>query len=97
MKKALICGISGQDGAYLAKFLLNKGYEVFGGSRDATTNNFINLKRLNIFDDLKLVSINLTDFRSTLQTINKIKPDEIYNLSGQSSVGLSFELMAPPI
>jgi len=91
LKKALICGISGQDGAYLAKFLLNKGYEVFGGSRDATTNNFINLKRLNIFDDLKLVSINLTDFRSTLQTINKIKPDEIYNLSGQSSVGLSFE------
>ena len=91
MKKALICGISGQDGAYLAKFLLMKGYEVFGGSRDATTNNFGNLKRLNVFDDLKLVSINLTDFRSTLQTINKIKPDEIYNLSGQSSVGLSFD------
>lgn len=91
MKKALICGISGQDGAYLAKFLLKKGYEVFGGSRDATTNSFVNLKRLNAFDDLKLVSINLTDFRSTLQTINKIKPDEIYNLSGQSSVGLSFE------
>lgn len=91
MKKALICGISGQDGAYLAKFLLTKGYEVFGGSRDATTNNFVNLKRLNVFDDLKLVSINLTDFRSTLQSINKIKPDEIYNLSGQSSVGLSFD------
>lgn len=91
MKKALICGISGQDGAYLAKFLLTKGYEVIGGSRDATTNNFVNLKRLNVIDDLKLVSINLTDFRSTLQTINKIKPDEIYNLSGQSSVGLSFD------
>jgi GDPmannose 4,6-dehydratase len=91
LKKALICGISGQDGAYLAKFLLTKGYEVIGGSRDATTNNFVNLKRLNVIDDLKLVSINLTDFRSTLQTINKIKPDEIYNLSGQSSVGLSFD------
>jgi GDPmannose 4,6-dehydratase len=91
MRKALICGISGQDGAYLAEFLLSKGYEVFGGSRDATTNNFGNLKRLNIFNQVQLVSINLTDFRSTLQTINKIRPDEIYNLSGQSSVGLSFE------
>jgi GDPmannose 4,6-dehydratase len=91
MRKALICGISGQDGAYLSEFLLSKGYEVFGGSRDATTNNFGNLKRLNIFNQVHLVSINLTDFRSTLQTINKIRPDEIYNLSGQSSVGLSFE------
>jgi GDPmannose 4,6-dehydratase len=91
LKKALICGISGQDGAYLAKFLLMKGYEVFGGSRDATTNNFGNLKRLNIFNQVQLVSINLTDFRSTLQTINKIGPYEIYNLSGQSSVGLSFD------
>lgn len=91
MRKALICGISGQDGAYLSEFLLTKGYEVFGGSRDATTNNFGNLKRLNIFNQVQLVSINLTDFRSTLQNINKIRPDEIYNLSGQSSVGLSFE------
>lgn len=91
MRKALICGISGQDGAYLSEFLLSKGYEVFGGSRDATTNNFGNLKRLNIFNQVQLVSINLTDFRSTLQTINKIRPDEIYNLSGQSSVGLSFD------
>lgn len=91
MRKALICGISGQDGAYLSEFLLSKGYEVFGGSRDATTNNFGNLKRLNIFNQVQLVSINLTDFRSTLQTISKIRPDEIYNLSGQSSVGLSFD------
>ena len=91
MRKALICGISGQDGAYLSEFLLSKGYEVFGGSRDATTNNFGKLKRLNVFNQVQLVSINLTDFRSTLQTINKIRPDEIYNLSGQSSVGLSFD------
>ena len=91
MRKALICGISGQDGAYLSEFLLSKGYEVFGGSSDATTNNFGNLKRLNIFNQVQIVSINLTDFRSTLQTINKIRPDEIYNLSGQSSVGLSFD------
>lgn len=91
MKKALICGVSGQDGAYLAQFLLGKGYKIYGGSRDATTNSFTNLKKLNIVDDIELVSINLIDFRSTLQTINKIMPDEIYNLSGQSSVGLSFE------
>lgn len=91
MKSALICGVSGQDGAYLSRLLLEKGYEVFGGSRDATTNTFENLHKLNLKDKISLVSINICDFRSTLQTIIKIKPDEIYNLSGQSSVGLSFE------
>lgn len=91
MKSALICGVSGQDGAYLSRLLLEKGYEVFGGSRDATTNTFENLRKLNLKDKISLVSINICDFRSTLQTIIKIKPDEIYNLSGQSSVGLSFE------
>jgi GDPmannose 4,6-dehydratase len=91
MKKALICGVSGQDGAYLSKLLIDKGYDVYGGSRDATTNTFENLKRLGIKDKLSLVSINITDFRSTIQNINLIRPDEIYNLSGQSSVGLSFE------
>ncbi len=91
MKKALICGVSGQDGAYLAQLLLEKGYEVYGGSRDAQSGLFKNLVTLGIKKDIQLVSINITDFRSTLQTIQKIKPDEIYNLSGQSSVGLSFE------
>lgn len=91
MKKALICGVSGQDGAYISKLLLDKGYEVFGGSRDASTNSFRNLHRLGLRDAVQTVSINISDFRSTLQTINKIRPDEIYNLSGQSSVGLSFE------
>jgi GDPmannose 4,6-dehydratase len=91
MKKALICGISGQDGAYIAKLLLDKGYEVYGGSRDAQMSSFKNLKILNIFNDVKLISININDFRSVLQTIIKVKPDEIYNLAGQSSVGLSFE------
>jgi GDPmannose 4,6-dehydratase len=91
MKKVLICGVSGQDGAYLSQLLLGKGYEVYGGSRDATTNNFANLERLKIRESVQPVSINITDFRSTLQTIIRIKPDEIYNLSGQSSVGLSFE------
>jgi GDPmannose 4,6-dehydratase len=91
MKKALICGISGQDGAYLAKFLLEKGYEVYGGSRDSQMSTFNNLGILGIKNDINLVSVNLIDFRSTLQSIIKIKPDEIYNLSGQSSVSLSFE------
>ena len=91
MKRALICGVSGQDGTYLTKLLLDKGYEVFGGSRDATTNSFHNLAKFGLKEKIQLVSINICDFRSTLQTIIKIKPDEIYNLSGQSSVGLSFE------
>ena len=91
MKKVLICGVSGQDGAYLSRLLLEKGYEVHGGSRDATTNNFDNLRTLNVKNDIHLVSINITDFRSTLQTLIRTRPDEIYNLSGQSSVGLSFE------
>lgn len=91
MKKALICGISGQDGAYLSKLLLEKGYEVYGGSRDAQISSFSNLKTLRTFDSVIKVSINITDFRSVLQSILKIKPDEIYNLAGQSSVGLSFE------
>lgn len=91
MKTALICGISGQDGAYLAQLLLNKGYNVWGTSRDAQVSNFDNLVRLKIRDSVKLESMALSDFRSVLQVINKAKPDEIYNLAGQTSVGLSFE------
>ena len=91
MKKALICGVSGQDGAYLSKLLIEKGYEVYGGSRDAQASSFKNLIKLGIKEKLTLVSINISDFRSTLHTITKIKPDEIYNLAGQTSVGLSFE------
>lgn len=91
MKKALICGVSGQDGAYLARFLLNKGYEVFGGSRDAQIGSFDNLVRLGVREKVKLVSVNIHDFRSAIQTLTKIEPDEIYNLAGQSSVGLSFD------
>ncbi|MFD2571256.1 GDP-mannose 4,6-dehydratase [Spirosoma soli] len=91
MKTALICGISGQDGAYLARLLLDKGYQVYGGSRDAQMASFTNLARLSIRQDVKLVSVSINDFRSVLQTLLKVKPDEVYNLAGQSSVGLSFE------
>jgi GDPmannose 4,6-dehydratase len=90
-KKALICGISGQDGAYLAKFLLEKGYTVCGTSRDAQMSSFSNLTRLGILNQVKLESMSLTDFRSVLEILMKIQPDEVYNLAGQSSVGLSFE------
>ncbi|MEH2001763.1 MAG: GDP-mannose 4,6-dehydratase [Nostoc sp.] len=91
MKKALICGISGQDGAYLAHLLLNQGYTICGTSRDAQISSFQNLLHLAIRDQVKLESMALNDFRSVLQVLTKIQPDEIYNLAGQSSVGLSFE------
>ena len=91
MKTALICGVSGQDGAYLAKLLLEKGYKVYGSSRDAQMANFHKLSQLEIKDKINFVSISINDFRSVLQALLKIKPDEIYNLAGQSSVGLSFE------
>ncbi len=90
-KKALICGISGQDGGYLARLLLEKGYEVFGTSRDAQMASFDNLSFLGIRDSVSLHSMALNDFRSVIQTLVKIEADEIYNLAGQSSVGLSFD------
>lgn len=91
MKRALICGVSGQDGAYLASLLLQRGYEVSGTSRDARTASFQNLVRLGVREKVSLLSVNLTDFQSVLQAIEKVEPDEVYNLAGQSSVGLSFE------
>lgn len=91
MKKALICGISGQDGAYLARLLLDKGYSVCGTSRDAQISSFKNLIGLGIRDRLQLESVALNDFRSVLQALVKIEPDEVYNLAGQTSVALSFQ------
>lgn len=90
-RRALICGVGGQDGAYLARFLLSKGYEVFGTSRDAASVNRSGLKRLGIEGQVRLISMATSDFRSVLQTITRSAPDEIYNLAGQTSVGLSFE------
>lgn len=91
MKTALICGISGQDGSYLARLLVQKGYTVYGTSRDAQMSTFNNLKRLDVYEQVNLESMVLTDFRSVLQVLMNVQPDEIYNLAGQSSVGLSFE------
>ncbi len=90
-KVALIFGISGQDGAYLAKLLLGKGYKVHGTSRDAEMATFSSLIRLGIKNQIIFHSVALNDFRSTLKVLEKVSPDEIYNLAGQSSVGLSFE------
>jgi GDPmannose 4,6-dehydratase len=91
MKKALVTGISGQDGTYLAKLLLQNRYEVCGTSRDAQISSFHNLDRVGIRKDVQLASVALNDFRSVLQVLFKVQPDEIYNLAGQSSVSLSFE------
>ncbi len=89
--RALICGVGGQDGAYLSRFLLDKGYEVIGTSRDAMASSFGNLKNFGIRNRVIITSMAITDFHSVLQTLGKYEPDEIYNLAGQSSVGLSFE------
>lgn len=89
--KALICGVGGQDGAYLAHLLLSKGYEVWGTSRDAQISSFNNLKTLGIAERIRYCSMAPTDFRSVLNALVQSSPDEVYFLAGQSSVGLSFE------
>jgi GDPmannose 4,6-dehydratase len=90
MKKALIIGISGQDGALLAELLLQKGYEVTGTSRDHEVGNFWRLEELGIRDQVKLTSAVTSDFRSVLTALQQSEPDEVYNLAGQTSVGMSF-------
>ncbi len=90
-KTALIFGIGGQDGSYLAKLLLDKGYAVSGTSRDREMSGFANLRRLGILDRVELHSASLDNFRSVAHTIQLCEPQEIYNLAAQSSVGLSFD------
>ena len=88
--RALIFGISGQDGAYLARHLLRRSYKVYGTSRDKEMSKFVNLARLGILDQVELLSASPHDFRSVFQVISDVEPHEIYDLAGQSSVGLSF-------
>lgn len=92
-KKALITGITGQDGAYLARFLLNKGYHVIGTYRRSSTYNFWRLNELGINEhpNLKLIQHELTDLGSAIRIIEATEIDEIYNLAAQSFVGSSFE------
>jgi GDPmannose 4,6-dehydratase len=90
-RTALIIGITGQDGALLAALLENKGYRIHGTSRDAQMSKSENLDAVGVRDAVTLHSVAMTDFRSVIQTLAKVRPDEIYLLAGQSSVGLSFE------
>lgn len=90
-KTALIFGIAGQDGAWLARLLLEKGYRVHGTSRDRETSGFANLHGLGLYQAVGLHSAVPTDFRSVAQVIDTVRPEEIYNLAAQSSVGLSFD------
>ena len=90
-KTALIAGVTGQDGAYLAHHLLSMGYRVVGTSRDAQMADSTRLERLGILGDVELISLAPNDFRSVLKVVSSVQPQEIYNLAGQTSVGLSFE------
>lgn len=90
-KVALILGVGGQDGAYLTKLLLSKGYEIHGTSRDDQVRHFDSLTSLGVRERIHTHSLSLNDFRSVFRVLRKVRPDEIYNLAGQSSVGLSFD------
>jgi GDPmannose 4,6-dehydratase len=92
MKTALITGITGQDGAYLAEFLLEKGYEVYGAFRRSSTPNFWRLEDLGIVpgDRVKLIDFDLMDLANCISVLNKVQPDEVYNLAAQSFVSVSF-------
>jgi len=96
-KTALIIGVTGQDGAYLSRFLLQKGYQVHGTSRDADLARLGGLRALGVADQVRLHSLSPVDFRSVNQVLERVAPNEIYNLSGQSSVGLSFTQPAETI
>ena len=91
IKKALVTGITGQDGAYLADFLIRKGYKVFGLYRRTSSPNMWRLLNLGIRDKIELIPGDMTDMASISNAIIKSKPDEIYNLAAQSFVGTSFE------
>jgi GDPmannose 4,6-dehydratase len=91
-KKALITGVSGQDGAYLSKLLLEKGYKVIGGDRRAASNTFWRLKKLNILQDIEIVNLDVCEFSNIFSILKKYQPDEIYNMAAQSFVGSSFDL-----
>lgn len=91
MKRALISGITGQDGSYLAKFLLEKNYEIYGMYRRVSTPNFWRLEYLDIYKEINLIPAELNDTGSIIEALNISDPDEFYHLAAQSFVGTSFE------
>jgi GDPmannose 4,6-dehydratase len=91
MKKVLITGINGQDGSYLAEFLLSKGYEVWGTVKRNSISETQSVRIDHIFDKLNLEYADLTDMASLVRILNKVQPDEIYNLAAQSHVRVSFD------
>lgn len=90
--RALIIGITGQDGSYLANLLINKGYEVYGASRDPLNSNKTNLERLGIKNKITLLTTSINDFRSLIISLENSNPSIVFHLAGQTSVGLSFKL-----
>lgn len=93
MRKAIITGVTGQDGAYLAEFLLARGYQVFGAYRRTSSVSFWRMQELGIVDhpNLRLVEFDLTDFSASVRLLQRVRPSEVYNLAAQSFVGVSFE------
>lgn len=93
MKKAIITGITGQDGAYLAELLLEQGYKVYGTYRRSSSMNFWRIEELGIYnhENLELIEYDLNDQSNNIRLIERIQPDEFYNLAAQSFVGVSFE------
>src|SRR5258707_624234 len=90
MKNALVVGASGQDGAYLCQLLLSRGYQVTGTSR-STARTALNHETLGISQRVPFVALDPSDYESVVRAVRECSPHEIYNLSGQSSVGVSFE------
>ena len=95
MKKALITGVTGQDGAYLAKFLLEKGYDVFGGMRKVSINELFRLQTLGVQEKVHFIDLDLTNESQVFEVIQSHQFNEVYNLAAQSSVGSSWELSIP--
>ena len=90
-KKALITGITGQDGAYLAEFLIRKGYKVYGAVRRTSSVNTSRLSYIGVLDKIEIVSMDIAEITNIQRLIEKIEPDEIYNLAAQSFVKTSYE------
>lgn len=90
MKRALITGVTGQDGAYLARFLLDRGYEVHGTSRHPVGTNLANLRALGVLERLQIHPADMELFEETCRVLEQVQPAEVYHLAGPSSVGLSF-------